>query len=447
MPFFRYAATDAQGKAVHGTVQAKTPEEAANALYQKGIRVTAWLDPNARHAIPAAQQTPVPAPAQRSDPRVRQIELASAPVLNRLPASSGLAPKRTRPGTDKERFFLFTQVANLLRAGVNPHQGFGDMAARMRRDDYREAMQLVAQKAAEGLPISEVLAAYPDLFPSHAVGLVRAGEIGGFLPEACTAVAQQAEAAHQFRRSLWMVWVVAIHAFLVIPLGVLAYKAFPRAFELTESSNAAGFGAGLSAVGAAFRELLIWPVGPLALLIYALAYVIYKWVHSRPMTGKRHRWSLRTPILGGRARHEGISLFAWVLGKVAQGGGTPHQSWEVGLECVPNLALRRELREAGQKLHTGERLSAAFSGTRLFPEEYAPMMATAELTGDVPGTLQTLSDLSRRDFETSTTKSKAAAWVMSSTALVVTGGIILILMVVMWYYRLPETILKGMDVP
>jgi type II secretory pathway component PulF len=151
--------------------------------------------------------------------------------------------------------------------------------------------------------------------------------------------------------------------------------------------------------------------------------------------------------LGGRARHEGISLFAWVLGKVAQGGGTPHQSWEVGLECVPNLALRRELREAGQKLHTGERLSAAFSGTRLFPEEYAPMMATAELTGDVPGTLQTLSDLSRRDFETSTTKSKAAAWVMSSTALVVTGGIILILMVVMWYYRLPETILKGMDVP
>lgn len=459
MPFFRYAATDSQGKALHGTVQATTTDEAASALAQKGIRVTAWLDPNAKHAIPAAQQATgsgLQASSVRNAPVVstgsasRQIvlESPSSPLLHPSgPARAKLVPKRTRRGSDKERFFLFTQIANFMRAGVNPHQAFGDMATRIRNPEYREAMMRVAQHAAEGLAISEVLEAYPDLFPGHVVGIVRAGETGGFLPEACTAVAQQAEASHKFRRSLWMIWVVAIHAFLAIPVGYLAYRLFPRAYELTESGGATGFGGGIGAIGTAFWELLLWPVGPVALAIDALAILIYLWVNSRRMTPRRHGWSLKTPILGGRAKNEGLSLFAWVLSKVAQSGAAPYRSWELGVESVPNIALRERLRQVGGALHHGERLSTAFYNSGLFPDEYAPMVATGEMTGDVPGMLQKLSEMSRQEFEISSSKSKAAAWVMSTSALMMTAGIILIFLVVMWYIRMPEVVLKGMEVP
>jgi hypothetical protein len=60
MPFFRYAATDPQGKAVQGTVQATTPDEVARSLEQRGFKLTAILDPGAKHAIPAAVQPVVP---------------------------------------------------------------------------------------------------------------------------------------------------------------------------------------------------------------------------------------------------------------------------------------------------------------------------------------------------------------------------------------------------
>lgn len=456
MPFFRYAATDPQGKAVQGTVQATTPDEAARALAQKGFKLTAFLDPGAKHAIPAAVQPKhdvrqttydsVAKPPQRVVPIV--LESPSIPVVHQVTGGrKPLTPKRTRRGSDKDRFFLFTQIANFLRAGVNPHQAFGDMGARIRNENYREAMLAVAQHAAEGVPISDVLAAYPDLFPTHVVGLVRAGEMGGFLPEASTAVAQQAEAAHKFRRSLWVVWVVAINAFIVIPGGYLIYRAFPRAYEITSTTGAEGFGGGLSAVASAFIELIIWPVGPMALFIYLLSFAIYKWVNSRRMGLRRHGWSLRAPVLGGRAKNEGLSLFTWSLSKVAQAGVPPYRAWELGVETVPNLALKERLTAMGGRLHSGERLSTAFYDSKLFPDEYAPMMATAEMTGDVPGTLQKLSELSRGEFEISTTKSKAAAWIMSSTALIVTGGIFLILVVVMWYYRMHEVILKDFQVP
>lgn len=453
MPFFRYAATDAQGKAVQGTVQAASTAEAERALSNKGIRVTTWLDPNAVQAIPAAAPLQARlvssgAPLSTTPPRTNTTPLARPRPTAVPSAGSTRAPLpviHTRRGKDKDRLFLFTQISNFLRAGVNPAQAFGDMASRMRHDDFRAAMMKVAQLSAEGVPISDVLASYPDLFPPHVVGLVRAGEIGGFLPEACQAVAQQSEAAHKFRRSLWIVWVVIINAFLSVPTAILVYNWLPRAYEKTESAGEFNFGGGLSAVSSAFWELFWWPIAPLALLGYGIAYGLYLWAHSRPMTLRRHGWSLKTPILGGRAKNEGLSLFSWVLSKVAQAGVSPHRSWELGMDSVPNLALKDRLREAGGLLHSGERLSKAFFQSRLFPDEYAPMMATAEMTGDIPGTLQKLSDLSRNEFEISTSKSKGAAWVMSSAAIAATAGFILIMLVLMWYYRLPATVLKDLE--
>jgi type II secretory pathway component PulF len=321
------------------------------------------------------------------------------------------------------------------------------MASRMRREDYREAMMKVAQCAGEGIPISDVLASYPDLFPSHVVGLVRAGEVGGFLPEACTAVAQQAEASHKFRRSLWFVWAVAINFILVPPFAYLFYRALPRGYELIESSGASDPAGGIQQMAKAFSQLFWWPIAPVAAVIYLITWGVYAWLNSRPMTLKRHGLSLHTPVLGGRAKNEGLSLFSWVLSKVAQSGASPHRSWDIGMEAVPNLALKEKLRTAAARLHSGERLSTAFYETKLFPDEYAPMVATGEMTGDVPGMLQRLSEMSRQEFDVSTTKSKAAAWVMSSVTIAITMGIIALAIILTLYYALPNTVLKGMDTP
>lgn len=444
MPFFRYAGTDPQGNPVQGSVQAISPDEALKALRARGLNVN--IDGTRGHQTAIKPQAPI------HNPQSTNIAVAQpvSPVIARRQAATVPAPPpvvHTRRSSDKERFFLFSQLASYMRSGIGPNQAFLDVGMRLPREDVREAMRWIGQSVGEGMSIADALARYPDLFPAHVVGIVRSGEAGGFLPEALTAISQQGEAAHKFRRSLWMVWVVAIHAFLVFPVAWMMYTMFPRAYEITAESGAEGFSGGISAIGTAFWELFKWPIAPTAAAVYVLAVVLYKFVNSRPMTLRRHGWSLRTPILGGRAKNEGLSLFAWVLSNVAKAGVSPHRSWELGVESVPNEALKARLRDAGARLHSGERLSKAFFDSNLFPHEYAPMMATAEATGDIPGTLHKLSEMSRSEFEVSTTKSKAAAWVMSTTAIAITAGIVLILLVLMWYVKLPETVLKDLEVP
>ena len=435
MPFFRYAGTDNQGNPVQGSVQAASPDEALKALRLRGMQVDVAGAQSA--AVSRVQPVPTalsPSAPPRSVPAPPKVG-PSAPIVH------------TRRASDKDRFFLFSQLASYLRSGINPAQAFGDVGARLPREDIRDAMRWISQRVGEGQSIADAMSRYPDLFPGHVVGMTRAGETGGFLPEAFTAISQQGEAAHKFRRSLWIVWVVAIHAFLVFPVAWMMYTVFPRAFKITEQSGAADFGGGMSAMGQAFWELFKWPIAPTAALVYVLAILLFKFANSRRMTLKRHGWSLRTPILGGRAKNEGLSLFAWVLSNVARAGVSPHRSWELGVESVPNEALKERLRQAGGRLPSGERLSSAFFESRLFPQEYAPMMATAEATGDIPGMLNRLSEMSRTEFEVSTSKSKAAAWVMSTSAIALTAGIVLILLVVMWYVKLPATVLEGLEVP
>lgn len=453
MPFFRYSGTDTQGNPIQGSVQATSPDEALKSLRARGMNVSvqgATASIADGRVVPPAANVPVRASGQSPAAKPQAAAIPPRQGSSQAPVTalrSAAGTVRTRRGSDKERFFLFSQLASYMRSGINPAQAFADVGMRLPQEHYREAMRWISQQVGEGHSLADSMCRYPDLFPPHVVGITRAGEMGGFLPEAFTAISQQGEASHKFRRSLWVVWVVAIHAFLVIPAAWLMYTLFPRVWEIVSDSGAADFSSGLQAVGQAFWELLKWPILPSAALIYLVAFVLYRWVNSRPMTGRRHRWSLNTPIFGGRAKHEGLSLFSWILSNVAQAGVSPHRSWDLGVESVPNEALKERLRQAGERLHTGERLSTAFFESRLFPHEYAPMMATAEATGDIPGTLKRLSEMSRSEFEVSTSKSKAAAWVMSTTAMALTAGIVLILLVVMWYVKLPATVLKDFEVP
>ena len=89
-------------------------------------------------------------------------------------------------------------------------------------------------------------------------------------------------------------------------------------------------------------------------------------------------------------------------------------------------------------------MSEAFFESRLFPDEYAPMMATAEHTGDVPGTLHRLSEASRAEFETSTGRAKVRLGCWASLGCAVTSAIMLIIFISLWYYELPAKILEGM---
>lgn len=412
MSFFRYSARDARGKILEGTVEAPDVREASRILVGRGYRVD--------HIQPSG------APAQT------------------VPTTDDAPTVRTRSATDKDRFLLFSQLAALLRSGVNPHDACETLAHRVRHSGLQRACRDVAGSAREGAPISTVLARYPFLFPPHVVGIVRAGEAGGFLPEACARVAEQAESSHKFGRAMWMASAVFLHALLIVPGAWLATRGVSTAWDKIDAAGGAG-GAmgGLRLMVDSMVERLKWPVGPVTLGVYLLLWIAWFAWKSLPFRPMRHRLGLGWVAYGPRARQEGLAIFAWALSKISNAGIAPQTAWQMAVDCVPNLELQDRIREAGSRLRENQPMSEAFFESRLFPEEYAPMMATGEQTGDVPGTLSRLAEMGSAEFEAATGKAKWRTGCWSSLGCFVASAIVFVLFIAMWYYELPNKVLPG----
>ena len=73
------------------------------------------------------------------------------------------------------------------------------------------------------------------------------------------------------------------------------------------------------------------------------------------------------------------------------------------------------------------------------------MVATAEMTGDMEGAFNQLSEVSRTEFETAQNYTKLRSGCWGFLGCFVTSGIMMILFFAMWYIDLPRAILSGFE--
>lgn len=433
MAFYQYSARDSAGKNLEGTIEAQSSNEALHLLITRGLRTP--------RILAEKKDAPRAGPAVQAAPKRQEAKSSPATALQINPIAAAPPPqiRKSKKASDRERFFLFAQVADQLRAGINPAQCFGQLAQGYRVSKFRESLAMVAAAAAEGRPISDVLALWPYLYPEHVVGLMRAGEMGGFMPDAAATISEQALSAHKFKLFHFWIWLVAVNL-LGIPLAFMWRQSVLATWDKYEETA----GSGGSAV--AFQTLgstFLWPWLPIFIAIIAAVLGLRAYLGTRPMRRFRHEVGLRTPVLGGRARNESVTVFTWVLSRLSRGGVAPNRSWEMAVESVPNLAMQERLRCAGVMMNEGTRLSDVVFQSGLFPQEYAPAVATGELTGDVPGALDRLSQVSRAEFNTGTLKSLIFTGSLGCLVVTITGGILMIVIAWVLDHELLDKATKG----
>jgi type II secretory pathway component PulF len=421
MPFYLYSAVDKAGRNLEGTIQAANPNEAMTLLVQRGFRGPRILSERASQAQTATAAAPK-----------QLINQAQGNVQINVPVSPYPRVHHSQKSSDKDLYFLFAQVSDQLRAGIGPAQAFGELAQMYKQKKFRESLTMVSQAASEGRPISSVLEQWPDLYPEHVVGLVKAGEAGGFLPDATATISEQAISSHKFKRFHWWIWLVGLNGLISIPLVFLT-----RHWLLATWDNAeAGGQMGIGGVLRIFLKLLIWPWGPVMLGSIIVVWLLRNVLSTRAARKFRHQAGLRVPVLGGRARNESVTIFTWVLSRLSRGGVPPNRSWQLAVESVPNLAMQDKLTNAGSLMNEGSRISDVVFKSDLFPQEYAPVISTGELTGDISGALERLSQVSRTEFEAGTAKAKMFTGSIGCTAVIVTTGVVTIVLVWAYYHEL-----------
>lgn len=430
MPFFRYSASDPHGQRLEGTLVAADEAEARVILQHRGLP----------HAVLMGSNTAAPAPI--AAPPVVAQPLVSPPIARQAtptPVASPVAPTtgvvRTKKGTDKHRFFLFAQFSRLLKAGINPARAFDEVGRVTPYEHFKGSFRELSDDATNGRNLSATMERYPDLYPDHVVGMIRAGETGGFLPDAFMTLADQAEEAYKFKRFHWFIWYLAPRALVAVPLAFAAIDALIIAYKRTDTFVS-------PSVWSVFLEKLIWPYGPIILAIGAAMLLLRWWLSTHRMRRFRHAMGLKMPIYGPRARNESISLFTWTLSKLSRAGISPHRSWQLATEAVPNLEMQARLTEAAARMESNTRLSEVIFGSKLFPDEYAPILSTGELTGDLTGALDQLERVSRTEFEETTRKAKWGSMRIGLVFAIVTSGAVCITLTYGYYHKFYGAVLE-----
>jgi len=379
MPFFQYLATDRQGKPVKGMLQAASLDEAGRALMRQGFQVTSLKDPSQSLPIPPKIETPAPVRIQ-------------TPGARPTPE-----PVKTRYTKDADIYFLFNQLSAYFKAGINPAKAFADIGAKQKRSDIRDALIYISSRVTEGGGIADHMERYPYLFPPHVVGTVRAGETGGYLPEAMDSIARQADASRRLRT--WMVilgW-TALGIPPIIPLGKAFFNAVLSTWSVQDASG------GTAPVGPAlwsgFVKELTAPYFIIWMIVFALSVVAAFMWQSIKVRLQRHRLVLGVPAVGKRAQAESFSAFTWNLANLSRAAIPPRRAFQLATDTVPNQYLRDRLAEQGKRMTDQTKLSDALEATNLMPYELSMMVQTGEVTGDVAGQLFQSAAAQQDEFE------------------------------------------------
>lgn len=357
MPQFRYEITDKAGKPLRGVMDAISETEVRSRLVGRGYAVSV--------VVPVSP--PVSQPQPRPQSAVSQ------------PASVGPTLRTSAPAN--EMMVFFRGLAQYMQSGIPIYQALVQIGTQSPNRAMRSICERMAMRVQAGQSLATAMTEFPHAFPPHVVGVVTAGELGGFLPVVIGDIALDYELAERAsikfgRVWVWLLWINALATIPLIPIPPMMYSP------------------GVTSPQEGIMKGLVWSakflVIPLVLLI--IAYFTSASILRQPsMRLTAHRLLLRVPWAGRASKERSLATFTRILWRLQNAGILPIHAWDAAARSAENTVISRQLYSQLDGIKMGRKFSEALTSTRLFSSEDQRVLATGEATGQVADILQRIA--------------------------------------------------------
>ena len=319
-------------------------------------------------------------------------------------------PKKTKGGQPivrgarkirfKELPAFTRQVAAMLSAGMPLVQTLSAMEAQTADKNFKPIIQGVRARVEGGAMYSEALAFYPKIFDELYISMMRAGEVGGILPDVCSRVADFLESSNKLRSKVksammypTVVMVVAIG--LATALIMFVVPVFAEMF-----SDFGGELPFLTQKLLDFSNLLTsyWYIA--ILIVGSTIFGFKKYNASDRGQYKVDEFRLRFPILGDLATKVAVSRFASTFSQLLHSGVQIMESLEIVGLATGNRVIGDSLLEAKKTVEEGRPLSDALEPNKYYPRMLVHMLAAGEKTGQVDEMMDKVAEFYENEVET-----------------------------------------------
>jgi general secretion pathway protein F len=361
MPIFSYRASDASGKIVQGSLEAREERQVVLHLHQGGL-------------IP--------------------LRITSDGEVGEWPGRLGWG--RRRRVSFGEMVHFTHELAVLLKAGLPLDRSLKSLLAVTTRPALKVVINQVLRDLQSGKTLSDALSRHRVFSPLY-ISLVQAGETGGFLEESLLRLGDYLKTVSELRS---YVLTALIYPFILAGVGSLSlilmlvyvvpsFEAFFR--EMGQSLFwSTRFLLGLSQV---FRSY--WWLG--ALIMAALVLVVLYLARQPRGRLVLDRFKVQAPLLGDLTRRVTAALFAKTLGTLLHNGVPLVSSLRVVIASVKNRFLSHSLAGVLAEVEKGQQLSRLLKKIGVFPELFLEMTAIGEETGHLAEMLLSAADSLEKD--------------------------------------------------
>ncbi len=336
------------------------------------------------------------APASVEPPPV--VPISSAPLKTAKQQVAGEGASRRYIPTPRSALkhvrtmgVFFREIYTLTKAGISIGPACRELERRAPRQ-LRELAREMASAAESGRPVSTAMESRASLFYPWHLGVIRAAEVGGFLPEAFEQIARAYETEWETRAALRM------RLFIYTGLGLPAILVtLPLIMTIAQPIPHEGWTPELvlATVGRYFRIISL----PIALGLLVLTMVWQILQATAWFQGVQQRAVIRLPVVGRVARAASLDRYLATLGLMLRGGLPIAQAAEEAAMAAGNAALSPKLLALIPALRRGEPLSSLLIGTRMFDADTMNMAATGEVSGTLPDMLARAAGYYREDGE------------------------------------------------
>ncbi|NPV72431.1 MAG: type II secretion system F family protein [Pelotomaculum sp.] len=297
--------------------------------------------------------------------------------------------------------FFTRQLAAMLAAGIPLTRCLNTLSKQSENASLSDIASEMARNVEAGMNLSEALKAYPEVFSSMYVDMVKAGEIGGSMEEMLNRLADQLERDKKLRDSIRSAtfYPATVMAFaLLVVLVMLTFVVpvfagfFPAGMELPLPTKV------VLALSESIRKYYY---------IFMLAFILLVTGLRFFLAGETGRtiWDnvkFRLPIIGALVKKTVIARFSRTLSTLLAGGIPVLQALEAAGAASGSRQVAEAVKNAAEGIQEGQNIAAPLEESGFFPPMLIDMVSVGEETGQLSSLLSQVADFYEEEVATMT---------------------------------------------
>jgi type IV pilus assembly protein PilC len=362
MPTFAYTARDSTNRVIKETAEAASKDALIQSLRERGLNVEVVEEQKAR----------------------------------------ALAKKKTGGfklfggKVSLKDFSMFCrQFATMINAGVSLVRCLDVLEQQTSSARLKEIIRDIQVEIQGGATLSRSMGKYPRVFSNLAVGLVRAGEVGGVLDETLDRLAEFSEKDMELRRKVksamtYPVMVMIVAVGIVVFLVTFILPKFMELFvELGMTEDQFPAPTRMLMASSNFLTSKWWLA---AIIIFGMVTAINRIKTTK--TGKRYYdlMMLKVPVFGSLNHKIAIARFARTLATLLSSGVPILQAMETVAGTVDNDVIADAVLMSRASIREGDTIAAPLADSKMFPPMVVQMIAIGEETGQLDSMLTKVAE-------------------------------------------------------